>query len=93
MRRIINAPAEFPLGSFLNLAFLTLNYMKHIRHVIESKTMASIAEDIAQIFFASMFIESFLHDRVEWVPLVAGLALAIIFWSISIIILNNIKLL
>jgi len=67
--------------------------MLKIKTIVETKTFAGISEEIAQVCFASLFIESFVKDKISLISIFSGISLSILFWSMSIIILRKIKLL
>ncbi len=43
--------------------------------------LSDITGDVAQIFFASMFVGPFLVEAANWLIVTAGLMLSLIFWS------------
>lgn len=48
--------------------------------------LSEITRDIAQVFFASLFIGPIISGYVNWLLLIFGLLLSLIFWSFSFLL-------
>ena len=51
-----------------------------------SEKLSSIFQDIAQIFFASMFVDQFLVGKVKVTTIVGGLLVSVTFWTTSVLL-------
>jgi len=56
--------------------------------VMQSESFADILKDIAQIFFASLFIGSLMGESVNSATVLLGLLLSLMFWAMNIVILK-----
>jgi hypothetical protein len=51
--------------------------------------LSDISSDIAQIFFASVFISPFFNTSADWKVIIFGLVLSLIFWSSSLLLIKE----
>ncbi|MEK9185589.1 MAG: hypothetical protein AAB863_02325, partial [Patescibacteria group bacterium] len=49
-------------------------------------TLSTICLDMAQIFFASLFVNPILATKIDKPLIVSGFVLALIFWSFGLIL-------
>ncbi|MEK7062726.1 MAG: hypothetical protein AAB861_01135 [Patescibacteria group bacterium] len=56
---------------------------------LDLTTVSEIARDIAQVFFASVFINSVLTGKIIWANAIAGLLLSTVFWLFGIILTSK----
>ncbi len=61
--------------------------------LVDLEKLSSIAQDIAQVFFASMFVDYILGGRANGSVIFLGFFLAVLFWTFSLILVrfNNNK--
>ena len=57
--------------------------MKNI--FINPKALGEISKDLGQIFFASVFLTSFMNAKVNYIGIVLGFILSLSFWSMYLI--------
>jgi hypothetical protein len=57
--------------------------------LIKLETVSEICRDIAQVFFASVFIDPFFAEKSSWLTISFGLLLALIFWSFSLLLIKK----
>ncbi len=58
--------------------------LKFTRPRVEA--LSEISADVAQIFFATLFIEPIVHGSVDAVVTGLGLALALVAWAVSVVL-------
>ncbi len=63
-----------------------------ILKTMRSATFVDILKDIAQIFFAAMFVEYWVNDHNSVATMLVGLFIAMTFWVFSLWISSNIKI-
>ena len=53
--------------------------------LLNPKALGEISKDLGQIFFASVFLAGFLGGKINYLAIIIGLVLSIVFWSFYII--------
>ena len=56
-----------------------------VSSLVNPKALGEISKDLGQIFFASVFLTSLMSGTVNYLVIVTGLVLSIVFWSAYII--------
>jgi hypothetical protein len=52
--------------------------------IIKPLALAEISRDIAQVFFAAMFVEQITRDQISWITAISGLIVSLGFWYVSL---------
>ena len=63
-----------------------------ILKTVRSNTFVDILKDIAQVFFAAMFVESLMGKQIHITTMIIGLFISATFWLISLLIASNLNL-
>lgn len=50
------------------------------------EVLSEITRDIGQVLFGSVFIAPLFSDTPNWVAIISGLILSLIFWSLSLLL-------
>lgn len=67
-----------------------MNYYMTIKlSSVKFEALSEIARDIGQIFFASMFVGPLINKTINWLLIVSGLLLALVFWSASLLLVKE----
>jgi len=56
-----------------------------LNSLINPKALGEVSKDLGQIFFASVFLTSLMGGTANYLIIVTGLVLSIVFWSVYII--------
>jgi hypothetical protein len=57
--------------------------------IIKPETISEICRDIAQVFFAAMFVEQIALKTTNFIMMMSGLVLSIGFWYASLLVVKR----
>ena len=63
--------------------------MEKIIEIEKTNILSEISRDIGQVFFASLFVNSFLQNEINWYSIIFGFILSLGFWYVSLLIIQK----